>query len=323
MCNQQATSVVHKFRQDLETEIRNEMNTTFNNTYETKTVSECSSTVINSMRMNKLVIYNVKRFKMSNDAIATVKCKLQQASSAELKNDIATSLTSAIEKKLDASVLSKLEQETKSQMGSYAGNTQISDTNTDIEGKTTTNIQNLINTTINTNISNTAIMEARSTIINDFDFGEGVFAMQAEDVEITNLAKAFLESEVVSTAVTDVINKIANTQAVQEHIESKVKTETENKQKSSSGGFAEVIDSIGGVISSIFGGLFWFVPVIILLVFAGIAYKMSNSSQGPPPPGYGQPVPSSGPPGTGTPSPGGLESTAMAMIAKSKFAKSV
>ena len=339
MGNSQSASVINKIKQELETEIHKEMNTTFNNTYETKTVSECSSTVINSMTMKKLMIYKTKGFRMSNDAVVTMKCKLQQASAAELKNDIASALTAAIEKQVQTDVLSKLNQDATSELGGV-GNTQSSSTTHDIEGNTFTDIKNFVTTTINTTITNTAIMEAKSTVINDFDFGEGVFAIDSEDVEITNLAKVFLESEVVSTAVNAVVNKIVNSPAVTEHIEAKVKTETDTTQKAKSEGLAGIVDSIGGIVSSIFGA-FWIIPIfIILLVIGGIAYKMSQSQQqqpypgqpGPPgygPPGYGQPgYGQPGRPGQpgqpGQPGPGGLgglENIATAALAKSKFAK--
>jgi hypothetical protein len=184
MVDEQITYVVNKIKQELNTEIYNEMTIIFNNTYEIEN-DECSSKVIDSMKMNNIV-----------------KCKLLQASADNLKNDIVNSLTAAIEKKLDADVLSKLEQDIFNQLDLFANNTQTSDTNTDIESKTT-NIKNFINTTINTNISNNAIMEARSTIIN-------IGIQQSEDIKIINLAKAFLDDGKLTQEEIDAIFKKAN-----------------------------------------------------------------------------------------------------------------
>ena len=191
MVDEQITSVVNKIKQELNTEIYNEMTIIFNNIYEIEN-DECSSKVIDIMKINNIV-----------------KCKLLQASADNLKNDIVNSLTAAIEKKLDADVLSKLEQDIFNQLDLFANNKQTSDTNTDIESKTT-NIRNFINNTINTNISNTAIMEARSKIID-------IEIQQSEDIKIINLAKAFLDSEVITKVINTVINKLLDSLLIRNH----------------------------------------------------------------------------------------------------------
>lgn len=287
--NKQESSIVNKIKQELITDIYKEMIATFNNIYETKTVSICSKTETNSMEMSKLTIRKVTGFKMSNDAVGIVKCKLQNASAAELKNDITSALTAAIEKKIDAvtDVLSKLNQDATSQLGGVA-NTQSASTTNDIKNFVTTTIN-----TINTTITNIAIMEARSKTINDFDLGEGVFAIQSDE-EITNLAKGFLESEAISQVVNKVIstivdevvttvvnkvidsitvaNKVIDSTAVTNIVEAKTETVATQKVKSEG-----IIDCIGGVNSNIF----WFALVIIILVLTGIGYtyKMSCSQR--------------------------------------------
>ena len=261
------SSLVKKIKQELITDIYKEMITTFNNTYETRTTNNCEQIIKQSIKTNGLLT----GFNLRNDATAKVSCNLGQASAAELKNDIASSLIAAIKKKIDTDVLSTLNQDT-----------------TSMESK----IKNLITT-----ITNESIMMARQIVINDLEndlkFGEidaitsenvteTFFASEAVSQVVNKVVISTIVDEIVTTVVNKVIdsitiaNKVIDSTPVTNIVEAKTETDTAQKVKSEG-----IIDCIGGVNSNIF----WFILVIIILVLAGIGYtytytyKMSCSQQ--------------------------------------------
>jgi predicted lipid-binding transport protein (Tim44 family) len=103
-----------------------------------------------------------------------------------------------------------------------------------------------------------------------------------------NAADAFTQSKTVSSSVNKAIAAVVDSQSVKEKIDMETKVKNETIQKAKAGGFAEIIDSAGGLLGSIFGGLAMgaMMPFIILagvFIFFMILSKLFSSSSKPAP----------------------------------------
>ena len=277
MGNHQSSESITNIKNTVITDIQNTMKSNFNNTFKTTTTNTCEQTITQITTVQNLTVTGKCKVNITNQAKGDLKCKLQQASTQDIQSNIVSSLSAAIEKNLDAELLKKLDQKAESSLGSM-GNTQSSTTKTDVENTSYTNIRKLIDITVKTEIINDTIIDAKQTLFQQIEAGN-ISASGECEVNIGNIGISFLESEIISTAVNNVINKIADDTIIEEHIKTKTKDTVEVKQDTKSKGIGEVFESIGKMFGNILGAATGpMVIVIIGIVLVIIIFKLVGSS---------------------------------------------
>jgi hypothetical protein len=283
--NKQETVTTTNVRNTLVNDIQKEMNTKFSNIYSTKTTVGCEQAVLQSISGGDIIVNKSNNVNIQNNLNMTLDCALQKASAKDLKNDIATSLTAAIEKKIDGGALNKLNQDSTSQLGSI-GNSQSSATNTNIETTSITNIRNKISTEIETKITDEMIITAKQTIKQTQQF-RNLVINESNDFNLSNNATALLKTAAISNTTEKIITAVVDSQAVKESIETKTKVENEQIQKTKAGGFGELFESIGTMFGNILSGGLTPIIIIVSVIILIIMFFVFRPSSQPPP--YGMP----------------------------------
>jgi len=305
MGNSQSSQQNTKIYNEMVTNIKNDMNTNFSNSFSSSTQNKCSNMVDQVIAVDGDTEITGNGVTIQNKSKASLSCMLENTSTKDIQQNLSNSLMSSIEKVLGSDTMNKLQQEAKTQLGSLLGNTNDSKTNTDVQNKTVTDIKTAINTTVENKVTNEVISEANQTIKQAILF-KGKLKISGNDVTIKNEADAFLQGQQISKEINNIIGAVMNSNTVTEKLEVQNKVVNDTTQKATSTGFAEMFESIGKMISSIFTGmtaplLIAGVVFIFIIYFKFIKGGGAQSQQ----PGYPSPsYPSPSYPLPGYPPPG-------------------
>jgi hypothetical protein len=283
--NKQETATTTTVRNTLVNDIQKEMNTKFSNIYSTKTSVGCEQAVLQSISGGDIIVNKSNNVNIQNNLNMTLDCALQKTSAKDLRNDIATSLIAAIEKKIDGGALNKLNQDSTSQLASI-GNSQSSATTTNFETTSITNIRNKISNEIETKITDETIITAKQSIKQTQQF-RNLVINESNDFNLSNNATALLKTVAISSTTDKIIAAVVDSQVVKESIETKTKVENELIQKTQAGGFAELFESIGTMFGNILSGGLTPIIIIVSVIILIIMFFVFRPSSQPPP--YGMP----------------------------------
>jgi hypothetical protein len=264
------------------------MNANFSTKFSSKTEANCEQTSSQTIQADRLVIENANGVKIGNVANAKIKCGLEKASAQDLQSNIVNSLTAAIEKNIDEAILKQLDQKAKSELGSIGGDQDIS-TTTKLDNTTINNIRNKINLEVKTELSDETLLSAKATALQDIRFDEGITITNSSNIEITNVAESFLDSQIVSKIVNNIVNKLVDSEIVSEHLGIKTTDSVETTQVAETTGFGALFESIGKMVGNIFGGLASgamtpFMIIIGIIIVFMVLFKWMGSSQPQPQP---------------------------------------
>jgi hypothetical protein len=290
MGNSQSTKQTSKTYNEMVTKINNEMTTNFSNSFTSEQQNTCMSSIDQLISVDGDIVITGNGNTIENKATVNLECMLNKTSTKDLQQNIANSLTAAVEKVLGNDTMNKVDQEAKTQLGSFVGNNNNSDISTDIQNKTITDVRTAIKTTVENKVTDKVIQEAK-TFMKQVIQTKKDLIITGDNNSVRNQADSFLKAGVISKEINTIVNAVMNTNAVTEKIDVQNKIVNDTTQKATSTGFAEIFESVGKMFSSIFTGLMGpgiiiVVVIILVIIMKSMMGGQSQGQQGYPQQGY-------------------------------------
>lgn len=265
------------------TDINNNISSSLTNTITKKTQNSCESSSVQSVTAKNLIIDgNSGTLNLGNKARVNISCYLKSVSVVDLRKDLSNSIMDALTKSIDATLLNKINAESKSEVGSLSLDNQ--DITSDVYSKNSnvSNISTIVSNEVSNNVDEQVIQKAISNITQLIETNIAIIKNNSGNINITNDIDVILKSDAIVTSTSGIIDNLINSKTYQEDVTMKTASTTDVVAKSESTGIASVVSSIGSAISSIISsatGIYIILCVICCCFIIAVAYFILNNPE--------------------------------------------